>query len=521
MGLGLLFGLNKQEFKAVIAHEYGHFGQKSMRIGQVVSTCYNIISNLVNSEQASIVRPILRKSFVYVQRGFMRLSRSMEYEADCKSAIVAGNEAAVSALCKIEIIAERFSAYNSLVQNIYESKKIIPTSYWNGYKQFLSLTDDFDGIILDETVIATAQLSSVPKSKVRLKNPWISHPLLEQRIENIRSLNYVSNISNRENIQDVVSEEVYEQTSHNMFVNASFTSGKICSDSEYRDLLAKELDENTFPMSMRVFFNRDICGFELNPHEEDTFSKRVEEVLSESKSHLVETFSTAISDYQTMVMFKNKQTTEKQIQYDGAVYTRKNVPVETQLEIVKGLEPRIVAIDKDICLFALSIASDKDLIMKAYDNIFYSQAIIRHITNNILPLRDSVAKQIGNGGNKDEESFKRIQRILINFKGNMRELIDGIEIDRLNPVMHVDTAKSIKDIENELLLEGDSIWGEEIQYIFTLPDNILNQFRSLAYYSKKIISDTIEGKVPLMYWNNSVTAHSFETKHSQQKSKDE
>lgn len=416
VGLGLLFGLNKQEFKAVIAHEYGHFGQKSMRIGQVVSTCYNIIFNLVNSEQASIVRPILRKSFVYVQRGFMTLSRSMEYEADCKSAMVAGNEAAVSALCKIEIIAERFSAYNSLVQNIYESKKILPTSYWNGYKQFLSLTDDFDGITLDETVIATAQLSSVPKSKVRLKNPWISHPLLEQRIENIRSLNYVSNINNRENIQDVVSEGVYEQISHNLFVNASFSSGKICSNSEYRVLLAKELDENSFPISMRVFFNRELCGFEVNQSDEDSFLLGAKEVFSENKAHIVEKFTTAISDYQTLVMFKNKQTTEKQIQYDGTVYNRKNVPVETQLEIVKGLESRVISIDKDVCLLALSQANDKDLIMKAYDNVFYSQAIIRHIANNVLPHRDKIAKQIGNGGAKIKNQSSAFRELFLTLK---------------------------------------------------------------------------------------------------------
>lgn len=506
IGLGLLFGLNKQELKAVIAHEYGHFGQKSMRVGQVVSTCYNIISNLVNSEQASIFRPILSKAFVYVQRGFMTLSRSMEYEADSKSAMVAGNEAAVSALCKVEIIAERFNAYNSFVQSIYESKKILPTSYWNGYKQFLSLTDDFDGITLDETIIATAQLSSAPKSKVCLKNPWISHPLLEQRIENIRSLNYVSKINNRENIQGVVPEEVYRQTSHNLFVNAAFTSGKICSDSEYRDLLAKELDEKSFPITMRVFFNRELCEFDVNQNDERAFSLETEEVFSENKAQIVEKFTTAISDYQILVMFKNKQTTEKQIQYDAAVYNRKNVPIEKQLEILKGLEPRVIAIDKDVCLLALSKAKDKDLILKAYNDIFYSQSIIRHIADDILPHRDAVAKQIGNGGSKDQESFKRIQRNLLSFKANMREFIDNMEIERLNPVMHVDTAKSFKRVEDDWLLEGDSIDGEEIQYIFTLPDHIMNQFRNLAYYSKKIISDTIEGKTPLLFWNNSVTS---------------
>lgn len=513
VGLGLLFGLNKQEFKAVIAHEYGHFGQKSMQVGQIVSICYNIISNLINSDQASIVRPILKKTFVYVQRGYMKLSRTMEYEADGKSAMVAGCESAISALCKIDVIAERFNAYNTFVQNIYEAKKILPSTYWNGYKQFLTLTDDFDGIIIDETITATEQLTKAPKSRVHLKNPWISHPLLEERIDNIRELGYVYTNQNHESIEDLVTSSVYDETSYKLFLNAGYTSDKVCSDSEYRDLLAKELDEKSFPISMRAFFNRELCGFEVNKNDEDTFSLDFEEVFSEKNARIVEKFVSAISDYQTMVMFKNKQTTERQIQYDDAVYNRKNVPVEHQLEIVKGLEPRVISIDKDVCLLALSKAKNKGLIMKAYNDIFYSQAIIRHIVDNILPYRDNTAKQIGNGGDKNEESFKRIQRTLLNFKGNMREFIDGIEIDRLDPVMHIETATSLKRVESEWLLYGDAINGEEIQYLFTLPDLILAQFRSLIYYSKKIVSDTIEGKTPLMFWNNSVASSHFDNQN--------
>lgn len=511
IGLGLFFGLNKQEFKAVIAHEYGHFGQNSMRVGQIVSICYNIIYNLVNSDKASIVRPILRKTFVYVQRGYMKLSRSMEYEADGKSALVAGNTAAISALCKIEAISERFDAYNTFVQNIYESKKILPSTYWNGYKQFLSLTHDFDGFIIDETITVTEPLSKAPKSRVHLKNPWISHPLLSQRIDNIQESNNTYSYQDHEGIQGLVTTTVFDETSQMLFLNAGYTTDNICSDSEYQALLAKELDENSFPRSMRVFFNREICRFELNPNEEDSFSKGLNQVFTDSKAQLIETFTTAISDYQTMVMFKNKQTTEKQIQYDGVVYNRKNIPVETQLEIVKRIEPSVIAIDKDICLYVLSIAQNKDLIMKAYDNIFYSQAIVHHIANNILQLRDTVAKQIGNGGSKDEESFKRIQQLLLNFKANVRELLEGIEIDRLNPVMHVNTANYFKSIEDEWLLAGSSIDGEEIQYIFTLPDQIIANFQSLAYYSKKIITDTIEGKTPLLFWNNSVEASNKST----------
>lgn len=506
VGLGLLFGLNRQELKAIIAHEYGHFGQKSMRIGQIVSVSYNVISNLVNSENASIVRPVLRKTFLYVQRGFLSLSRSMEYEADAKSAKVAGGQAAVSALCKVGIIAQRFDAYGTLAANIYESKKILPSSYWNGYRQFLTLTAGFDGIILDETVTAAVPLSKTPQSRVRLKNAWVSHPLLEQRIESIRSLGCPDATDIQENIQDAVSQKVYDETSRLVFMNAEYISGRTCPDEEYRALLAVELDENSFPLSMRVFFNRELCGFKVNDGEEEAFSKGFDDVFSEANTHAVESFGMAISDYQTMAMFKQGATSERQIQYDGAVYSRKKVPVETQLQIVKELEPKIAAIDKDVCLLAVSKADDRNLIVKAYDDIFYSQAIIRHINQNLIPQRDEVAKTIGSGGEQNEKIFNQIQQILLGLKATIAKLIEDTEIERLYPVMHVNVAESLKRVYDDILLTGPSIDSEEIQYIFSLPEILAEQFRSLAYYSKKIVSDTIEGKAPLMYWNNSVAS---------------
>lgn len=153
----------------------------------------------------------------------------------------------------------------------------------------------------------------------------------------------------------------------------------------------------------------------------------------------------------------------------------------------------------------------KSLIAKAYDNIFYSQAVIRHIAGEVVPFRDNINNQIGNGGNVSEESFKRVQQILLNFKKSMKELMDNIEINRLNPVMHVEAVKSLKRIDDELLLACSSISGDEIQYIMSLPDVIIAQFRALAYYSKKIVTDTIEGKTPLLFWNNSVASQANQT----------
>ncbi|MBD5269252.1 MAG: hypothetical protein HDS43_01330 [Bacteroides sp.] len=62
----------------------------------------------------------------------------------------------------------------------------------------------------------------------------------------------------------------------------------------------------------------------------------------------------------------------------------------------------------------------------------------------------------------------------------------------------------INVVYNQSLYSYNSIYYEEQDFILNLPDILIQQYRNLTYYSKKILSDTIDGKSPLMYWNNSV-----------------
>lgn len=59
-------------------------------------------------------------------------------------------------------------------------------------------------------------------------------------------------------------------------------------------------------------------------------------------------------------------------------------------------------------------------------------------------------------------------------------------------------------LDEDLLLDGMSISSEEITDVFSVPDQLVELYENLAYYSKKVISDTIDGKSPLMAWNNSM-----------------
>src|SRR5262249_30311598 len=49
IGLGLVNGLNLVEFKALLAHEFGHFSQRTLRLDGYVWEAYQVIDNMVNA----------------------------------------------------------------------------------------------------------------------------------------------------------------------------------------------------------------------------------------------------------------------------------------------------------------------------------------------------------------------------------------------------------------------------------------------------------------------------------------
>ncbi len=127
IGLGLVNVLNLGELKAVLAHEFGHFAQRTMAVGRWVYIAQQIASHIIAKRDAlddllrtlsridlrvawigwilrlivwsirSLVELIFRV-VVLVQRA---LSREMEYQADLVAASLTGSDALVNALHKL------------------------------------------------------------------------------------------------------------------------------------------------------------------------------------------------------------------------------------------------------------------------------------------------------------------------------------------------------------------------------------------------------------------------------------
>ncbi len=132
IGLALVNRLNLSEFKAVLAHEFGHFSQNSMKLGNYVYTANRIVGDVVYGRDwldnfLGVLRGtdiriaifawgftgilwVMRKGLELLFRGInfanVALTRQMEYNADLVAVRAAGSDAIVFALARIDFAVD-------------------------------------------------------------------------------------------------------------------------------------------------------------------------------------------------------------------------------------------------------------------------------------------------------------------------------------------------------------------------------------------------------------------------------
>lgn len=135
IGLGLINVLTLAEFKAVCAHEFGHFAQRSMAVGRWVYISHQIIAHIVGKRDALdsflqglsrvdiriawvgwilslivwSIRSLLETAFRGVLLAQRALSREMELQADLVAVSLTGSDELVNALYRLGVADDAWS----------------------------------------------------------------------------------------------------------------------------------------------------------------------------------------------------------------------------------------------------------------------------------------------------------------------------------------------------------------------------------------------------------------------------
>lgn len=209
IGLGLINSVNISEFKMLLAHEFAHFSQRSMKQGSYIYTLNKMLYNMlyenerweemevrwsngssllsffahITTKILNTMQLVLRKIYALINRQYLELSREMEYYADTVAVGLTSSETAVSGLRRLEMggycldhcfhklpdLSERAVRFS----NIFSVQRALVHYY--ATQNHLAL--DAAGL----PVITDNYFQTFLKSRVQLREQWTSHLTREAR----------------------------------------------------------------------------------------------------------------------------------------------------------------------------------------------------------------------------------------------------------------------------------------------------------------------------------------------------
>lgn len=355
IGIGLVNVVNTLELKAVLAHEFGHFSQKTMKLGSYVYNVNQVIFNMLTDNESyddfiqkwadvsgyfSIfvliaikiiegIKWILRKLYNVVNKNYLGLSREMEFHADEIAASVTGFEPMKNALMRLSLADHSYDQvltfYNGKIKDNQKSENLFKEhlfvmNFLADYNKF-PIENNFPKVTKDE-------LNRFNKSKLIIKDQWASHPSTNDRIERLEKTNFSSSDKVDTPANEIFSkiEETQKLLTNNLFKNVIF-EGEVSSLTleDYKEQFEREFSENIFSSIYNNYYdNKNPMQFNLEASYSIDKTITIEELFSDQNVEMVYNAIALQNDIQTLKMIDDKTIVVKTFDYDGKKYKKQN-----------------------------------------------------------------------------------------------------------------------------------------------------------------------------------------------------
>ena len=427
IGLGLFEGLSTEELKSIIAHEFGHFSQKSMKVGSTVYVTNTVISNLINTNDSwdqmminwsesensiwaffggltirmtNWVKSLTYKMYRIVQKENLALSRQMEFDADTIACNYIGSDIFISAMYKVEQISVNDGFYQHVLSGLIDDHQIV-NDYFDGKHIFESKNPDTHTNPLTYDLKLSQPYSSLSaQSRVEVKDIWNSHPSTKERIANARLCDKKEGTKTQEPAWDMIPDEIRNSVSEQLYtvIRARVQDGALVkiSDDRFAKLVDDYFKDNYIHDSMRPYFNRQVIPFDVG---KVNVGNAEDNPFTDDNSTLLSQYEMAKSDLNTIREFSQGRYEVDRINVDGKIYTRKNPPIEEQAAYIDSLRTKASEIDVSIYQYILNNCNEKDRPMLAwlYNVLFYTQFMMTEVLPDLLHGRDYFYQKLQGG----------------------------------------------------------------------------------------------------------------------------
>lgn len=512
IGLGLFSSTNVEEVKSIIAHEFGHFAQGSMRVGSVLYVANKVITDLAyrrdkldslmlrwcledgiwgfwgKATQSVVIkfRNLVDSLFRSQQRNYMKLSRQMEYDADAVACRLVGKETFVSALCKIQQNAKAFDFYNRVLGSFLNKNQIV-SDYWKGYNITVPSMSDMAFNISRFDMIETTPGSEDVHSRVVIEEIWESHPSIQKRIEHAPNVEIAHSV-NPTLAWDLVSVNLKADVSTSLLSQAKDGKPSVqeIDWDNFKTMLDQKIEMSVFPNEIETFFNRNILSASETSTEENAISEENRLIVSE--------YEQARMDMSTLEAISQGKAPIKHFIYDGKEYKVDNVPLNEHRQYLDALESRTKRIDNAIKHQALSKAEDARLVEVAYDAIFYSQSVTDRISNDFLPVKQDIIKELNQANIAGEEDFESLMVWLDSYETALKDVLQSLKYRQLVPFMTKDEHEHMIGFLDASRSFLSGINSDAINHMFAVTEWIIRVHGNMNHTAKMVVVNTLLDK---------------------------
>lgn len=354
IGLGLMNSTTVDEFKCILAHEFGHFSQRSMKIGSYVYNVNYILHNMLydNDSYNNLIRRwanvsgyfsffsvisikitngiqwLLRKVYNVVNLSYMALSREMEFHADEIAVRIAGSEALTTSLLRAELATHSlnrvFDFYTTQIndnispENIFSKQSYIMN--YLGELNKLPITNNLPQVSLKEK-------NRFDKSKIDFGNQWSSHPSDFERINRANQLNIINTetnnanactlLTNSEEMQRKVTAFIISRIEYPGVINTENAEAfKVKFDAMMKESIYPLKYNSYYDNSEEIIIDTQLSDFTLKNINEET-------LFSDKNIDMVYSYISVKNDLETLKNIENGTLNVKSFYYDGIRYEHK------------------------------------------------------------------------------------------------------------------------------------------------------------------------------------------------------
>jgi Zn-dependent protease with chaperone function len=356
IGVGLMNAVSALELKAILAHEFGHFSQRSMKVGSYVYNMNKIIYNILYDNEdyntmlekwANVssyfvlfsrgailvirgIQYVLVKVYRVLNLNYMALSREMEFHADAVAASVTGSVPLVTSLLRLELADQSLSAvfeyYNTKIADATKTADFYPQHYFvmNHRAQMENLP--VEGGLPNVSVDIFNKLS---KSKLVLHDQWSSHPGTEERVSRLLALNQpvkginegiaIDILRNKQAIQELMTARLFENVTYE-------TNPAILEAKDFiHDYLTLE-EKNSYPSAYRGYFDSrsPYTGFTASTFDSAVITGEemsVQMIFDDEILEVLSSLNSALADKQALQNIADGHLEINTFDYDGQRYS--------------------------------------------------------------------------------------------------------------------------------------------------------------------------------------------------------